>query len=182
MSNIFNKFFETFGIERIPYRTPGRTYDDEGELCEWYIEYDYPSIEPVFFDLLNILNVQYQEKKTNFCELNDYNLRLNLVQGLLDLYESLDEELKGELRQDVYETFHDYYKHFADCGVSPSDKDWETNKPTVKVDLTKQLSISDTQLSILCESIINKFTIAISYYEEQKKLHPELEGLIEIQP
>ena len=47
-------------------------------------------------------------------------------------------------------------------------------------DLTKQLSLQDEQLSIISESIVNRFTMAISYYEDQKKLHPELEGLIEL--
>jgi len=178
MNNIFDKFFETFGIEKIPYKTPGRTYDGDGELCEWYIEYEYPSIEPVFFELLNILTVQYSYDKTIYCELKDYNMRLNLVQGLLDLYESLDSELKGELRQDVYETFKDYYN--VDGIESIPDKEWESNTPTVKVDLTKQLSLQDEQLSIISESIVNRFTMAISYYEDQKKLHPELEGLIEL--
>ena len=180
MSNIFDKFFETFGIEKIPYKTPGRTYDYDGELCEWYIEYEYPSIEPVFFDLLNILNVQYSYDNTIYCELNAYNMRLNLVQGLLDLYESLGEELKGELRQDVYETFKDYYN--VDGIESIPDKEWESNTPTVKLNLTKQLKLQDENLSLISESIVNKFTIALSYYEQQIKEHPELEGLIELQP
>ena len=180
MDNIFDKFFETFSIEKIPYKTPGRTYDCDGELCEWYIEYEYPSIEPVFFDLLNILNVQYSYDNTIYCELNAYNMRLNLVQGLLDLYESLGEELKGELRQDVYETFKDYYN--VDGIESIPDKEWESNTPTVKLNLTKQLKLQDENLSLISESIVNKFTIALSYYEQQIKEHPELEGLIELQP
>ena len=47
------EFFEYFQIPKIEYKEPGRCVDDAGEICEWYISYDYPSIEPVFFDLLN---------------------------------------------------------------------------------------------------------------------------------
>lgn len=179
MSNIFDKFYETFNIAKIEYSSPGRTVDGDGEICEWYLDYEYPSIEPVFFDLLNILDVQYNTDKINTF-LNDYDLRLNLVQGLLNLYETLDPELKEELKRDVKDVFDEYYS-VKEC-ENPDKKEWVAPTPSVKLNLTKQLKLQDENLSLISESIINKFIIALSYYEQQIKEHPELEGLIELQP
>ena len=103
------EFFKLFEVGKIEYRTPGRTVDDEGEICEWYVEREYPPIEPVFFDLLNLF-VQYNYDKTIYCPLREYSLCLNLVQGLMELHSELNEELKEELKRDIQDIFTDYYE------------------------------------------------------------------------
>lgn len=104
-----DKFFEIFEIPKIEYRTPGRTYDCEGELCEWYVERDYPSIEPVYFDLLNLYEVQYNGEPLTV-NLKEYDLRKTLQDALVKLYEEeTDTEIKLELKADIQEIFKDYY-------------------------------------------------------------------------
>ena len=102
-----NRFFEVFEIPKIEYREPGRAVDDDGEVCEWYIDYDYPSIEPVFFDLVNLYNVHYTGREVN-CPLIETNLKKCIMQSLLDLNDVLDDDLKAELKRDIQDIFKDY--------------------------------------------------------------------------
>ena len=106
-----DKFFEIFEIPKVEYRTPGRTVDDEGEICEWYVERDYPSIEPVYFDLLNLYEVQYNGVPLTV-NLKEYDLRKTLQDALVKLYEEQTEEIKSELKADIQEIFKDYYKNW----------------------------------------------------------------------
>lgn len=42
--NIEEQFFKAFGIEKIKYEIPSREYDDDGEICSYYVEEQYPEI------------------------------------------------------------------------------------------------------------------------------------------
>ena len=106
--NLSDEFFKLFDIKKVEYREPARVEDNNGDLCEWYIEYDYPCIEPVFFDLLNLYEVQYRGREVN-CPLKSYNLKLCLMQSLIDLYNVIEDKLKEELKRDIQNIFEDYY-------------------------------------------------------------------------
>lgn len=108
MNSVSDEFFKLFEVAKVEYREHGRDVDDEGNLCSWYVDYDYPCIEPVFFDLLNIYEVQYSGREFN-CPLKSYNLKMCLMQCLIDLYNVIDDDLKQSLKEDVKYTFEEYY-------------------------------------------------------------------------
>ena len=99
-------FYELFEIPKVRYNTPGRTYDDNG-VCEHYTEEVYPEIEPVFFDLLNIYEVQYHGDLV-ITSLKANMLKNQLKDSLVILYNKLDEEKKKELKEDIQSTFKEY--------------------------------------------------------------------------
>ena len=54
---IEEKFFKTFGIGKREYETPSREYDDDGEICSYYVEEEYPEItDRVILELICILS------------------------------------------------------------------------------------------------------------------------------
>lgn len=108
MDNIYDTFYETFGINKLEVREPGRTVDNDGEICEWYIDYQYPSIEPVFFDLLNIYEVQYNGPAF-VINITEHNLKQCLIKKILELYNNLEQNIKKEFKQDIKDTFVEYY-------------------------------------------------------------------------
>ena len=108
MSNIWNEFYKLFEIKKIDYKEPGRVVDDNGDICEWYIDKGYPDIEPIFFDLLNIYRVQYSGKEV-YGAYTESNLKKGLMQCLVDLYQISDDSIKEELKKDIQFEFEDYY-------------------------------------------------------------------------
>lgn len=107
-----NKFFEYFNIPKIEYREPGRVVDDEGELAEWYIDYDYPSVEPVFMDLLHYYYGNLHGNRLFISgAIEPYILCNTLSEAILGLF--LDAEEKGldmsEEKEEVREIFTDFY-------------------------------------------------------------------------
>lgn len=52
-----DEFYEYFNIDKVEIQTPGRDWSDDG-LSSWYIEKVYPSIEELFFDLLDFYNIE----------------------------------------------------------------------------------------------------------------------------
>lgn len=108
MTTIFDTFFEIFEIPKIKYETPGRVEDNDGEICEWYIEEDYPSIEPVFFDLLCYYETYLWGKEKN-TKLNSYELKHDLIKIILEEYNNTEGDLKKEIKRDIQEIFSDCY-------------------------------------------------------------------------
>lgn len=107
---ILNEFFEYFNIPKIEYREPGRTVDDNGDICEWYIDYDYPSVEPVFMDLLNYYNMQLGGTPLFVDNITEYKLCKVLADAVLKRV--LEMSLEGDVeieKQEIREIFTDYY-------------------------------------------------------------------------
>lgn len=102
--NVRNLFFELFEIPKVEYKEPSRMVDNNGDICAWYVNEDYPIIEDVFFDLLNLYEVQYNGQiiSTN---LSEYDLKSNLMKCLVNLYDALNDELKQQLKIDVQDIF-----------------------------------------------------------------------------
>ena len=85
------EFFEYFQIPKIEYKEPGRCVDDAGEICEWYISYDYPSIEPVFFDLLNYYNTLLNGTPLMVDNITEYKLCKALADAILERVKELED-------------------------------------------------------------------------------------------
>ena len=105
-----NEFFEYFNIPKIEYREPGRTVDTLGDIAEWYVDYDYPSVEPVFMDLLNYYNTCLGGTPLSVDNITEYKLCKVLTDAVLKrvLEMSLEEDVEME-KQDIREIFTDYY-------------------------------------------------------------------------
>ena len=104
------EFFEYFQIPKIEYKEPGRCVDDNGEICEWYISYDYPSIEPVFFDLLNYYNTLLNGKPLMVDNITEYKLCKALADAILERVKELEKETDvTQEKQDIYDILEDYY-------------------------------------------------------------------------
>ena len=101
------EFYKTFNILKIEVEEPSRTVDDDGEVCEYYTEEVYPPIEPVFFNLLKLLN---DYNKYNFVlPTKPERLKDELVKIYLYVYGWLEESKKQEFKQRVQDIFEDYY-------------------------------------------------------------------------
>ena len=101
-------FFELFEIPKIEYREPARVEDCNGDICEWYVTEDFPSIEPIFFDLLNIYEVQYNGNPI-VINLTAFDLKNYLQEGLINLYNNSTEDIRKALKEDIQYTFKEYY-------------------------------------------------------------------------
>lgn len=104
---LINEFYKTFDIIKIEVEELSRTVDNNGKISEHYVNEFYPPIEPVFFDLLELLN-----------EYNTFNyvlptkpdrLKEELIKIYLYVYEQLDNEKRLEFKQKVQDIFEDYY-------------------------------------------------------------------------
>lgn len=107
---MYEEFYELFNIPKIEYKQPGRTVDDNNEICEYYIDYQYPPTEPVFFELLNYYNTCLWGKLFNVQDITEFSLcntlRENIVKRILELSKTQD---TSEELQDIYDIFNDYY-------------------------------------------------------------------------
>lgn len=107
-----DEFFEFFNIPKIEYKEPGRTVDDNGDICEWYVDYIYPSIEPVFMDLLHYYygNLHGNKIFISGC-IDSYSLCNTLSDAIIGNIK--DAEASGldmsDERADIKEIFEDYY-------------------------------------------------------------------------
>ena len=105
-----NEFFEYFDIPKIEYREPGRTVDDNGDVCEWYIDYDYPSAEPVFMDLLNYYNTQLGGTPLSVDNITEYKLCKVLLDAILKRVKEIEVEQGITFeKDDIKEIFTDFY-------------------------------------------------------------------------
>lgn len=105
-----NEFFEYFNIPKIEYREPGRTVDDNGDICEWYIDYDYPSIEPVFMELLNYYNVQLDGDRLSVDNMTEHKLCEVITDAILARVKELSKETDVTMEKaDIREIFTDVF-------------------------------------------------------------------------
>lgn len=102
--NIFYEFYELFEIRKIKFKEPSRTVDSDNNICEFYISETYPAIEPVFFDLLDILG-KYTDFK-HVLPADSFKIKEELVKIFVYLYEQLPENKKKELKKDIQEVFN----------------------------------------------------------------------------
>lgn len=108
---MFNtQFYELLNIPKIEYTTPGRCVDDDNEICDYYCEYHYPSILPVFFDVLDYYLYYMNGEPFGLREVSTpklcKKLQNKVVERLLYLsnYHSIEQE-----QQELYDIFDDYY-------------------------------------------------------------------------
>lgn len=110
MSKCYEEFYELFKIPKIEYTSPGRTVDDEGEICDYYIEKEYPSIVPVFFELLNYYATSLGGETFAVEEVSEFTLcntlREKMVNRVLELSKTAD---VSEEIQDIYDILEEYY-------------------------------------------------------------------------
>lgn len=110
MSKCYEEFYELFNIPKIEYTSPGRTVDEDGEICDYYIEKEYPSIEPVFFELLNYYNTSLLGEAFAVEEISEFTLcnalRERIVCRVMELSKTAD---VSEEIQDIYDILDDYY-------------------------------------------------------------------------
>lgn len=105
-----NSFYEYFNIPKINYYSPGRTYDSEGNCCEYYIEMCYPSIEPVYFQLLVFYNHYLDGTPLTCTDIDSHSLCNQLTSAILQRVQELEQTQDVlEEKQEVYDIFEDYY-------------------------------------------------------------------------
>lgn len=110
--SIIDEFHESFNIPKIEYKQPGRTVDDDGDICEWYTWEDYPSIQPVFMELLNYYYGNLHGTKIFMsCEITPQNLCCTLVEAIIgNIEDSIKRGINMEDEiQDIRDIFTDYY-------------------------------------------------------------------------
>lgn len=103
-----NKFFEYFNIPKIEYREPSRTWS--GDEVDYYVEYDYPSAEPVICDLINYYNMQLNGKSISIENLTESNLCKTVCMAILARVKELSKTHNVEIeKEDIRAIFIDVY-------------------------------------------------------------------------
>lgn len=104
-----DKFYEYFNIPKVEYREPGRVYDDDGELCEWYISEEYPSLTPVFFELLHYYYGNLHGDELPLTEMRANTLLETLTTALVERVMLLEQEHDmSDEKNDIKEIILDY--------------------------------------------------------------------------
>lgn len=101
-------FYELFEIDKVEIETPSRVVDDDGDVCEWYIEEQYPNIYPVALELIALMN-QYGYM-SSFQKDNEAEVEEELKDTLMNVHWELrkiqkDEEFKNNVRDIINDYF-----------------------------------------------------------------------------
>ena len=96
-----NKFFETFNIKKLKFKTSAREEDENGNICAWYEEevYPYPDGE-LFLKLL-----AFSSNKNENELINDV---LNKIQDNYTYLKNNNSELAEQYKQQLEEIINDY--------------------------------------------------------------------------
>lgn len=107
-----DEFFEYFNIPKIEYRSPSRTWS--GDEVDYYVEYYYPPVEEVFFDLLNYYNMQLNGEPLTIIGMNETKLCHVLTGAILNRVKELGYG-KEDIKEIFDEVFSNIYERREEC-------------------------------------------------------------------
>ena len=118
--NIEEQFFKAFGIEKIKYEIPSREYDDDGKICSYYVEEQYPEITAErLLELLDILRTHFEcyfwgnfsfdlirkhSSHNGFYEC-EYRTGGNIKEIIISSFVAMKDKLKKEVKNQVRKVF-----------------------------------------------------------------------------
>lgn len=110
-----DKFYQIFKLDKVKWREPAREVDDDGNVCAWYINEDYPPFtDQVIVDLICLL----AEQNINIVGRTRLELIEKLQKACIDKYQSLEilfsDGQSDKFVQDIRDVFQQVYWEYED--------------------------------------------------------------------
>lgn len=110
-----DKFYKLFKLDKVKWREPAREVDNDGNVCAWYINEDYPPFtDQVIVDLICL----FERQGIHVVGESRLQLIERLQKACINKYESLEilftDGQADKFAQDIRDVFQQVYWEYDD--------------------------------------------------------------------